>query len=101
MLKDYLSPDIWREYGPSETEQLTGEATASGTGEELQEPPKAADEGKEQTPPPGAPDAQVLPPAHDHDEHTPAETVQQSAAEQDLPKGETDPVTPESGPVDN
>ena len=34
MLKDYLSPDIWREYGPSETGQQGGEATANEQGEE-------------------------------------------------------------------
>ena len=48
LLKDYISPDIWREYGPSETEQQTGEATASGTGEELQEPPKSVEEPKQE-----------------------------------------------------
>ena len=50
LLKDYLSPDVWREYGPSESEQQTTEATASGTGEEPQEPPKSSKElGEEVT----------------------------------------------------
>ena len=39
MLKDYLSPDIWREYGPRETEQR-GEPTANGQGEEACGQPK-------------------------------------------------------------
>ena len=29
MLRDYLSPDIWREYGPREADQQGGGATAS------------------------------------------------------------------------
>ena len=44
LLKDYLSPDIWREYGPSETEQLTGEATASTRRDDPQEPPTGAEQ---------------------------------------------------------
>ena len=44
MLKDYLSPDILREYGPSETEQQRGEAAANGHREEPQGPTKDGDE---------------------------------------------------------
>ena len=40
MLKDYLSPDIWREYGPSETEPQRGGVTANGQGEEAHGTPK-------------------------------------------------------------
>ena len=43
MLKDYLSPDIWREYGPRETEQQGGEQTANGQGEEAHGTLKDAD----------------------------------------------------------
>ena len=54
LLKDYLSPDIWSEYGSKETEYQTEEHTVhteevqeqgrrgvaiNGTAEELQEPP--------------------------------------------------------------
>ena len=43
MLKDYLSPDIWREYGPRETEQQREGATANGQGEEAHETRKNTD----------------------------------------------------------
>lgn len=44
LLKGYLSPDIWREYGPSETEQQREEAAANGQEEEPQGPTKDGDE---------------------------------------------------------
>ena len=40
MLKDYLSPDIWREYGPSQTEQQRGQTTACTSREDPQELPE-------------------------------------------------------------
>ena len=55
MLKDYLSPDIWREYGPSQTEQQSGEATANATREEPQEPLKDVDGKEVVSVPAGAP----------------------------------------------
>mgnify|MGYP006953838072 CR=1 FL=1 len=46
LLKDYLSPDIWREYGPKETEQERGEAAASVSQQDLQEPPMGTEQQK-------------------------------------------------------
>ena len=46
LLKDYLSPDIWREYGPSQT-------TSSGEGQQDQPPPvPSGGEGQQDQPPP-------------------------------------------------
>ena len=44
MLKDYLSADIWREYGPSEVEQQCEQATASASREDPQEPPTGSEQ---------------------------------------------------------
>ena len=45
LLKDYLSRDIWREYGPQEVEPRGElEATADGQGKDPQGPLKSTDE---------------------------------------------------------
>ena len=46
LLKDYLSPEIWREYGPSQ-------ATSGGEGQQDQPPPvPSGGEGQQDQPPP-------------------------------------------------